>query len=290
MPGKRPALAVIAALSVALSGLAGLLLGSAGAEAATITLCHEQTASVADGRYTVASNEFGSGARECITTAGKAMFAVADSAIVNAANGPPGAYPSIYQGCHWGRCSSGLLAATPVRVSSLNAGRVTTSWSTKQPGGSSAYDVAYDIWFNKTPATSGQPNCAEMMVWLNHNGGVRPFGSQVASSATIGGHAYNVWEGQQPTWKTITYDMTAPAASVSRLDVGTLARDAVSRGFLPRSCYLIDVEAGFELWRGGDGLATRSFSVRVADGTAHAATPVRGARNRQCPAGRPFGE
>ena len=71
---------------------------------------------------------------------------------------------------------------------------------------------------------------------------------------------------------TVTYDMTTAATSVSNLDVGTLAQDAVSRGYISRSCYLIDVEAGFELWQGGAGLATDSFSVNVA-GAGSSPTP-----------------
>ena len=138
---------------------------------------------------------------------------------------------------------------------------MTTSWSTTQPGGSSDYDVAYDIWFNQTPTTTGQPNGSELMVWLNHNGPVQPFGSEVASNVTLGGHTYNVWEGAQSSWDTVTYDMTSPATSVSNLDVGTLAQDMVNRGYTKSSWYLIDVEAGFELWQGGAGLATNSFSV-----------------------------
>jgi hypothetical protein len=94
----------------------------------------------------------------------------------------PSGYPSIYQGCHWGNCSSGGLSSDPVEVSDLTPGAVTSSWSTTQPGGSAnAYDVAYDIWFGYT----------------------------------------------QSDW------------------------------------YLIDVEAGFELWQGGAGLETNSFSVDV---------------------------
>ena len=108
-------------------------------------------------------------------------------------------------------------------MADLTAGRVTTSWSTTQPGGSSDYDVAYDIWFNQTPTTSGQPNCAELMVWLNHNGTVQPFGSQVASDVSLGGNSFNVWEGSQSFGDTVTYDMTTSATSVSDLDVGTLA-------------------------------------------------------------------
>ena len=39
--------------------------------------------------------------------------------------------------------------------------------------------------------------------------------------------------------------------------------NAVRRGYIRTSWYLIDVEAGFELWRGGAGLATDSFSVNL---------------------------
>jgi cellulose 1,4-beta-cellobiosidase len=240
-------------------------LGATHAHAATTTLCQEQTAAVG-GSYIVQNNEYDSSASECVTTDGNADFTVANSAIDNATDGSPGAYPSIYQGCHWGNCSSGGLTSTPIEVSNLTTGKVTTSWSTTQPGGSSAYDVAYDIWFNQTPTTTGQPNGTEMMVWLNHNGSVQPFGSEVASNVTIGGHTYNVWEGAQSSWDTVTYDMTTASTSVSGLDVGTLTQNMVSRGYTQSSWYLIDVEAGFELWQGGAGLATNSFSVSVNGG------------------------
>jgi cellulose 1,4-beta-cellobiosidase len=143
---------------------------------------------------------------------------------------------------------------------------VTTSWATTQPG-TGAYDVAYDIWFNTTPHAAGQPDGTELMVWLNHNGPVQPFGSQ-AGTASIGGRSYNVWYGKQ-AWNTVSYTMTTPATSVTNLDIGQLTADAVSRGYIGKSWYLIDVEAGFELWQGGAGLATNSFSVGVSGAPGH---------------------
>jgi cellulose 1,4-beta-cellobiosidase len=262
MDHKKPVL--MTALLLALSGGIAAVVGSTGAQAATTSLCQEQTASVSGGTYIVQNNEFDSSASECVTTDGNADFAVANSSIANATNGEPGAYPSIYQGCHWGNCSSGGLTSSPIEVSSLTAGKVSTSWSTTQPGGSgNAYDVAYDIWVNQTPTTSGQPNGTEIMVWLNHNGSVQPFGSEVASNVSLGGHTYNIWYGTQSSWDTVTYDMTSGSTSVSNLDVGTLAQDSVSRGYTKSSWYLIDIEAGFELWQGGAGLATNSFSVSI---------------------------
>jgi hypothetical protein len=265
-PTRRLSATRIIALATVLAAALLLGLGATHARAATSTLCQQQTAP-AGGSYIVQNNEFDSSAAECVTTDGNADFSVANSAIANATNGSPGAYPSIYQGCHWGNCSSGGLTSAPVQVSALTSGKVTTSWSTTQPGGSAnAYDVAYDIWFNQTPTTSGQPNGTEMMVWLNHNGSVQPFGSLVASNVSIGGHTYNIWYGTQSSWDTVTYDMTTASTSVSGLDVGTLAQDMVSRGYTNSSWYLIDVEAGFELWQGGAGLATNSFSVNVPGG------------------------
>jgi hypothetical protein len=253
----------VAALTVL--GAFGTVPALAPAASAATTLCNSQTASVGGGTYIVQNNEWNSSAAECVSTDGGADFNVANSSINNGNGGAPGGYPSIYQGCHWGLCSSGGLTTTPIQASALSPGKVTTSWSTTQPS-SGVYDVAYDIWFNRTSTTTGQPNCLELMVWLNHTGSIQPFGSQVASNVSVGGHSYNVWEGAMSTWNTVSYSMTSSATSVSNLDVGQLAADAISRGYMPSSCWLIDVEAGFELWQGGAGLATNSFSVTLNGG------------------------
>jgi hypothetical protein len=258
-------------LPAALLAAGGTLtvLSATSSEAASTPLCNSQTLRVGGSAYTVENNEWGSGAPECVTAGGGADFTVANSSIANGIS-TPGGYPAIYKGCHWGACTprSGL----PVQVSDIHPGTVTTSWSTSQPGGSNDYDVAYDIWFNQTPATSGQPNGTELMIWLNHNGPVHPFRSRVASNVSIGGRSYNVWYGRQ-AWNTVSYTMTSGTTSVSNLDLQPLIADAVRRGYISRSWYLIDVEAGFELWRGGAGLATNSFSVHVAKGGTPSPSP-----------------
>ena len=50
--------------------------------------------------------------------------------------------------------------------------------------------------------------------------------------------------------------MTTGATSVRNLDLWPLVAYAASRGYIQDSWYLISVESGFELWRGGVGLAT----------------------------------
>lgn len=255
--------------------------GASGSQAGGAALCNSQRLAVDGGVYTVQNNEWGSGAAECVAVGGSTGFTVTRSAIAKSASGAPGAYPSIYRGCHWGACTPG--SGLPVPVSRLlSPGTVTTTWATAQPG-TGAYDVAYDIWFNGAPGTgtSGQPDGAELMIWLNHNGPVRPFGSKV-SMAAIGGRPYDVWFGKQ-TWNTISYSMVTGTTSVRDLDIGQFAADALRRGYIHKSWYLVDVEAGFELWQGGAGLATDSFAVNFPGSSsapiavgATAARPVPG--------------
>jgi cellulose 1,4-beta-cellobiosidase len=228
---------------------------------------------VAGGAYVVENNEYNSGANECLTTDGGADFTVANSNMANPP-GAPGGYPSIYQGCHWGSCSAGGLSANPIQIANLTAGEVTTSWTTTQPTGTgNVYDVAYDIWFNHAATTGGAPDCAEVMVWLGHQGTLQPYGTAVANNVDLGGIGYTVWEGVQTTEPTISYEMTSPASSVTGMDLYPIARNAVARGYISNSCYLIAVEAGFELWQGGTGLTTNAFSVQVG-GTTGTSTPT----------------
>jgi len=274
MTRRRHALALAAALLLGTGDILAIVLlaacsqGTGHPRALTTTaLCKSQTLSVSGGAYTIMNNEWGSTAPECITTDGNADFTVANSAITratNATHSTPGGYPAIYKGCHWGACT--LNSGLPIQVSSIHAGTVTTSWSTIQPGGGNDYNVAYDIWFNQTPTTSGQPNGAELMVWLNRNGPVHPAGSQVASNVSIGGHACQVWF-RHGRWNTISYLFATGTTSVSNLDLQAPIADAVSRGYIQNSWYMIAVEAGFEIWQGGAGLATKSFAVNVADGS-----------------------
>jgi hypothetical protein len=257
---RRPRTVLVSVVALALaSGLAavgGVTSTTPAASASTsASTCQPfGVMPVAGGTYNVQADEWNSGATQCVSTDGNADFTVTQSAINTSTSGPPGSYPSIYRGCHWGTCttSSGL----PIPVSSL--GDPTTSWSTTQTG-TGAYDVAYDIWFNQTPSTSGQPNGTEVMIWLNHNGAVQPAGSPVAT-VTLGGYTYDVWYAQMSSWKYVAYVIRGGTSSVSNLDLGTIARDATARGYLSSAWYLIDVEAGFELWQGGAGLATNSFA------------------------------
>ncbi|MBO0802004.1 MAG: hypothetical protein J2P25_02870 [Nocardiopsaceae bacterium] len=254
---------VLLAASASATGLAG----TSSAAASMRSLCHTASAKVDGGSYVVENDEYASSASECLRVGDSTAFSVSRSAIANPTDGTPGAYPSAYTGCHWGSCSSGGLAAHPLPVSALSPGTVTTDWSTAQPYHQrEAYDVAYDIWVNRTPRTSGASNGSEIMIWLNHRGPVQPAGREVARNVKIGIRHYDVWSTGSSTashGNTISYTLTSPHASVEGLDIGKVIGDAVARGYTSPSWYLISVEAGFELWRGGAGLASKSLAVHV---------------------------
>jgi cellulose 1,4-beta-cellobiosidase len=114
--------------------------------------------------------------------------------------GAPATYTSIFRGCHWGNCTSN----NPFPIQESNIATASTAVTIIQPGGY-ANDSAYDIWFNTTPTTSGQPNGTEIMIWINHQGGVTPFGSQVGT-VNIDGIEWNVYDGRQTSWNCISYE------------------------------------------------------------------------------------
>jgi hypothetical protein len=230
------------------------------ARAATSTC--SGTGTIPAGDYMIQANEWNSSAPQCITYNGGTSWSVS-TANFNLSGGAPATYPSIFKGCHWGLCTGN--SALPIQMSKL--GSATTSWSTNQPA-SGAFDVAYDIWFNSTPATSGQPDGTEVMVWINSRGGVQPFGSQSAT-ANIAGMNWNVWTGRQTSWNIISYVLNPGATSISNLDLKALFNDAVARGSINPAHYLLDVEAGFEIWQGGQGLGTNSFSVTTTTGSGN---------------------
>lgn len=238
--------------------------GSVSDPGSVATMCQAyQTRAVDGGSYTIQDDEWDSKAAECVSTKGGSDFTVTQSAISNSSTGDPGSYPSLYAGCNWGSCTKGGLTANPQLLDSMAPGAVTTSLDTTDPAGG-AYDVSYDIWLNKTPTTSGAPDGLEVMVWLNSHGGVEPAGSVVASNVKVGGYTYDVWYSSNAgNGPCVTYAMTSTRSAVSNLDLYPLLLDAGTRGYANASWYLIAVEAGFEIWNGGTGLATKSFSVSL---------------------------
>jgi hypothetical protein len=250
---------LFAAISATLL-LAALAQPASGSTILDVTTCQPQgSISTNNNEYIIQANEWNSSAPQCITYTSGTAWSVS-TANFNLSGGAPATYPSIYKGCHWGSCTSN--SNLPIQVNKLTSAR--SSWSTTQPA-SGAYDVAYDLWTNSAPTTGGQPNGSEIMIWLNSRGGVSPFGSRVAT-ATIAGLSWDVWTGRQSSWNIVSYVLRGGGTSFNNLDVKALIDDSVARGTTNASHYLLDAEAGFEIWKGGQGLATTNFSFTASQG------------------------
>lgn len=239
--GRRFAVALVACLTPVMT-------------AAQSTCSRSDVTKLLNGLYNFQMNENDSSLEECATINGVG-FTITTADLRNATNGPAAAYTSIYRGCHWGTCTS----SNPFPIQESKIASAASSVSFTQPSGFSN-DAAYDIWFNQTSTASGQPNGTEVMIWLNHQGAIQPFGSRVATSA-INGTQYEVWTGNQSSWKIVSYVASSPVTFVTNLNLLPFFEDAVSRSGLDPSWWLIDVEFGFEIWTGGKGLAMSDFSV-----------------------------
>ena len=240
---------------VLVAGFGVAALGGSRIAAADTQICDAfGTLPIQNGRYIVQNNRWGTGATQCINVTNTG-FSVVQADGSTATNGAPKSYPSVYYGCHYGNCSSGTIL--PLSASSSSFANITTSVSMSFPS-AGTWDAAYDIWFDPTPRTNGQDTGAELMVWLNHQGTIQPVGSQVAT-VSLNGATWNVWEGNIG-WNVVSYVRQSGTSSMN-FSVSSFFNDVVSRGYGSRSWYLTSIQAGFEPWIGGVGLAVNTFSV-----------------------------
>jgi hypothetical protein len=233
----------------------GMTAGVAPPAAQAASTCEKfATLSIQGGRYLVQNNVWGADTAQCIdtTTSG---FNVTQANHNKPTNGAPASYPSVYFGCHYANCSSG--SGLPLQASTSTFATIRSSVSMTYPG-SGTWDAAYDIWFDPTPRTDGQNTGAEIMIWLNHQGSIQPVGSRVGT-ASIAGGTWDVWFGNIG-WNVVSYVRTSATSSMN-YTVNDFYSDAISRGHAQRSWYLTSIQAGFEPWIGGAGLAVNSFSV-----------------------------
>ncbi|MFI5963611.1 cellulose binding domain-containing protein [Streptomyces asoensis] len=245
--------ALCGALLTTFVALAALLTGATTSQADT-TICEEFGSTTIQGRYVVQNNRWGTSATQCISVTNSGFRIIqADGSVPT--NGAPKSYPSVFNGCHYTNCSPGTNL--PARLSSIASAPSGISYSYVS---GAVYDAAYDIWLDPTPRTDGV-NRTEIMIWFNRVGSVQPVGSAVGS-ATVGGRQWQVWSGNNGGNDVLSF--VAPSTIDSwNFDVMDFVRQAVSRGLAQNSWYLTSIQAGFEPWQNGAGLAMNSFSSTV---------------------------
>jgi hypothetical protein len=168
-------------------------------------------------------------------------------------------YKAIYTGCKHNVC---LEPQYPALASSILS--EPTNWSFNF-NSSGEYDAVYDMYFNTTPTQQPLPTGAELMVWLNHTSNLAIEDAGTEPNVTIEGQQWEVSSVLKTTslgsWNRIIFSRINPTTSVSNLDMAPFIQAAEADGAVSPSWYEQDLEAGFEIWSGGVGLSTSSFSA-----------------------------
>src|SRR5690349_19912985 len=260
---------VIRAVTAAalLAAATAMAFATAGPAAADTQICEQYGSTTIGGRYVVMNNRWGTSAQQCINVTGSG-FAITTQQGVGNTSGAPVSYPAVFLGCHYTNCSPGT--PLPMQVSAI--GSATSSISYNYVSGAT-YDAAYDIWLDSTPKRDGV-NAMEIMIWFNRQGSIQPIGS-VVGNTTIGGRSWQVWQGSNGSNNVITY--VAPSAISSwNFSVLDFITDVRNRGAITSAWYLTSIQAGFEPWIGGAGLAVTNFSASVSGGGSPPTTPPPG--------------
>ncbi|RKN37391.1 hypothetical protein D7294_28040 [Streptomyces hoynatensis] len=239
---------------LAVAGSLGALLTATPAAQADTQICEAYGTTTIQGRYVVQNNRWGTSATQCINATGSGFqITQADGSV--STSGPPKSYPSIFAGCHYTVCSPGTNL--PRQIGSIGSAPSSISYSYTS---NAVYDAAYDIWLDPQPKRDGV-NQTEIMIWLNRVGPIQPIGSPTGY-VTVAGHSWEVWTGSNGSNNVISFVSPSALNSLS-FDVMDFVDQAINRGMANSSWYLTSIQAGFEPWQGGAGLAVNSFSASV---------------------------
>jgi cellulase/cellobiase CelA1 len=252
---KRQLRALAAAGLLLTSSLVAVALG--GTASADTLICEQYGSTTIQGRYVVQNNRWGTTAEQCINVTNNG-FEIRTLNGSSPTNGAPTAYPSVFFGCHYTNCSPGTNL--PMQVSQISS--ATSSISYRYVSGAT-YNASYDIWLDPSPKRDGV-NQMEIMIWLNRQGSIQPIGS-VVGTTNLAGRTWEVWRGSNGSNNVISYVAQSTISSLN-FSVLDFINDTRNRGAITNSWYLTSIQAGFEPWQGGVGLAVTSFSANVNGG------------------------
>jgi len=183
------------------------------------------------------------------------------------------AFPDIFRGCIWNICSP--QADLPRRVSAL--GRARATWHTSERA-TGTWNAAFDIWFGKRRMVTGQADGAELMIWLNEHGGCCAL-QRGAPIVRIDGQLWwlSHWRTHHDgkSWNYIQFRRVNRTWHVNNLKLYPFVRRIRRLGLVRPGWWMENIEAGFEIWNGGRGLATTKYVVRAVRGRGRPWHPAR---------------
>jgi hypothetical protein len=115
---------------------------------------------------------------------------------------------------------------------------------------------------------TGQADGAELMIWINHHGACCVL-QRRAPIVRIDGYRFYLshWRHYSPrwhvSWNYIQFRLVHPRSRVDGLQLKPFIHRSVRLGLARPAWWLENVVAGFEVWSGGRGLATRHYSVSM---------------------------
>ncbi|NGM12094.1 GH12 family glycosyl hydrolase domain-containing protein [Verrucosispora sioxanthis] len=252
---RRTMRAIVAVGLAAAGSIVAVALG--GTASADTQICEQYGSTVIQNRYVVQNNRWGTTAQQCINVTNNGFEIITQNGS-SPTNGAPTAYPSVFFGCHYTNCSPGTNL--PIQVSQISSATSSINYRYVSNG---IYNASYDIWLDPSPKRDGV-NQMEIMIWFNRQGPIQPIGSPVGN-ANIDGRNWEVWRGSNGSNNVISY--VAPSAiSSANLNLLAFINDTRNRGAITNSWYLTSIQAGFEPWQGGVGLAVTNFSAAVNGG------------------------
>jgi Glycosyl hydrolase family 12 len=162
------------------------------------------------------------------------------------------AYPYIGTGCFEGACPAGG-AGVMQRAGSL--GNYTVRWATVTPRHSGVWDASLDLWLGPHIGAGS----SEVMIWLRYS--KPPWWEGLYPTVKIDGAKwYEVPHTTAAGRYYISFRRATPVAS-AKLRIAPFMAAAERLGAVQKSWLLWCVQAGFEIWSGGKGLAITKFSV-----------------------------
>jgi hypothetical protein len=175
------------------------------------------------------------------------------------------AYPSVFRGCEYGRCSSD--SPFPRRVSTALSGKPAPAAVFQTSGAmSGSANGSLDMWFGTTPNTAQHATGAEVMIWPWRSGACCSLHG--AHKVKLAGRTWWLehWRacqrGTKVCWNYVQFRAYHSVSGFHWLSLAPFLRDAERIGSLRGSWWWWNVFGGFEIWSCGKNLAVHSFWAR----------------------------
>src|SRR5580704_12543660 len=243
-----------------LRGRVGRTASAAAAPPRVTVICAEHHYRVVTGaagkRYVIENGNFG-GRPECITNRGlRPDFTVTRSG-ADSRGARVMAYPFALYGCSWKVCTPG--SGLPARLGRVRAASASWSFGTAAPG---RWNAAFDVWFGRhRSAIRGQAKGAELMIWLN----ARNYPAARSRVIRVDHRRWYVYHWvtshDGAHWNYIQVRAVRPVRAVRGLALLPIVRKVERMGLIRPGWWMLNIESGFEIWRGGTGLQIKASAA-----------------------------